>query len=408
MPLSRLLVAPLRPAALAALCSVALYLSSLACGDAAADISPGDSEAETAVPVETLRLVPRPFDERYAAPGVVEADERATVAAEIAGRVLRVHLEIGEPVSRGTVLVELDARAQQAQVQRLEADVARARTELAWAQRDLERQLRLFEDQVTAEQARDAAQRAFDVASDELAAREADLAVARVDLERTTIRSPLDARVARRHVSPGEYVAPGTPLYDLVATDPVKFVFSVSERDVVSLNGGEEIEVEIDARPERAYRGTVVGIAPAGAEGTRTFRVELRMENPVDAPLLPGMAGRADVVRRRHDSAYLVPESALLREGDRSYLFLVRDGRAVRAETRIVSQTADLAVLSTDLVLTSESAPARDGAAAGADLGSAAEPAELQVVILGQAAIAEGDALRVRRVHDQPPSSVFD
>jgi hypothetical protein len=118
------------------------------------------------------------------------------------------------------------------------------------------------------------------------------------------------------------------------------------------------------------------------------------------------MAGRANVVRRHHENVYLMPESALLRDGARSYLYLVQGERALRAEVEIVSQSGALAVLSSDLRIAPTSTEAT--AAQHHDLGSAAAPGELQAIILGQAAVSDGTLLRVRRVHDAPPSTIFD
>jgi RND family efflux transporter MFP subunit len=337
-----------------------------------------------AIPVETLALVPREFEDRFEAAGVIEAEEEVTVSAEIAGRALQVHREIGDPVRSGALLVTIDSAEIEARIKRIEAQLAKARTQLDWARKDLARQEKLFATQVAAERAFDEASRLTDTGEDEVAAAEADLELARVELSRTKIRSPIDGQVARRHLSAGEYVREGTPLYDLVATDRVKFVFSVAERDVPALRTGEALEVLVDAHGGRAFPATVRAVAPAGAAETRTFRVELEIANEAEHALLPGMSGRTSVARRRFEEVFLLPEQAILRDENGSYVYLADSDRARRAPVEILSQVGDQAVISTALGSTTD------------------------CIILGQAALEPGAAIRVRRRHETPPESRFD
>ncbi|MEM1246282.1 MAG: efflux RND transporter periplasmic adaptor subunit [Acidobacteriota bacterium] len=342
----------------------------------------------TRIPVEILSLSPRPFDERFSASGVIAAEEEVTVSSEIAGRIERIRFEIGDEIRRGQLLLQLDDRSQRARVAKLEAEVARAETDLQWSRRDLERQIELFETAVTAERARDDAQRMVDTSEDNLVSVKADLDIAKVELDQASIRSPLSGRIARRHVAPGEYVTPGAQLFDIVSgasgRSLVEFVFSVSEGDVIGMRPGQQIELAMDAYPQQSFAGEVAAIAPAGSQGTRTFRVELKVESTDEVPLLPGMAGRASVIRRSHDAVFLIPESAVLRDGADSYVWAIAGDAAERRDVRILSQTGTLAVIASDF-----------------------DPGE-GCVVLGQAAVGQGDLVRVRRTHTEPPTSVFD
>jgi hypothetical protein len=141
-------------------------------------------------------------------------------------------------------------------------------------------------------------------------------------------------------------------------------------------------------------------VAPAGSQGTRTFRVEVQLDNDApdkeaqDARLLPGMSGRAAVVRAIYDQVVLIPESAILRDGAASYLFVVppassstSDRTARRVEVEIIGQTGSSAVV---------------------EAGAFPERGNIQVIILGQAAVQDGSTVRIRRAHDTPPLTVFD
>ncbi len=340
--------------------------------------------ADAAIPVETLALEITDFDERFDAAGVIEADENVTVSAEIGGRIVEVHREIGDRVQRGTSLITLDQSEIDAEIKKIEANLARARTQYEWARRDLARQQELFDQEISAERAFDDAQRLVDTSEDDMSAADADLEMARVRLEKSRIVSPIAGRIATRYVAPGEYVREGTQLYDIVATDRVKFVFSVAERDVIALRPGQRLELRIDAYPNVTWEGTVLAISPAGNPQTRTFRVEVGVENQEETPLLPGMSGRSAVLRSSFEQVYLLPEESVLRDERGSFLYLVENDQARRVEVEILSQVGDRAVVASNDELRGEA------------------------IILGQSAVGPGSPVRVRTRHLTIPETRFD
>ena len=337
-----------------------------------------------AIPVETLALSPQSFEDAFEAAGVIEAEEEVTVSAEIADRILKTHFEVGDRVQTGALLVTLDTSEIRARIRKIEAQLERAETQLVWASKDLVRQERLFATEVAAERAFDEANRLVDTSEDEVTAAEADLDLARVDLSRCYIRSPIDGSIALRHVSTGEFVREGTELYDIVATQRVKFAFSLAERDITAVHKGQILPVRIDAHGDQVFEGPVRTISPAGTKQTRTFRVEIDLVNGEVAPLLPGMSGRTEVVRQHFADVFLLPEEAILRDADGGYVYVASNDQAQRAPVTILSQVGDKAVVSSEL-------------------GS-----QWDAIILGQSAVSGGDAIRVRRRHELIPESTFD
>ena len=337
-----------------------------------------------AIPVETLALTPQTFEDVFEAAGVIEAEEEVTVSAELADRILKVHYEIGDEVRTGALLVTLDDSEIRARIKKIEAQLERAKTQLEWARKDLNRQERLFATQVAAERAYDDASRLVDTSEDDLRAAEADLDLAQVELSRCYVRSPIDGQISLRHVAPGEYVREGTELYDIVATERVKFVFSLAERDVMVVTKGQPLAVRIDAFGDRVFQGPIRAISPSGAKQTRTFRVEIELANGGEATLRPGMSGRTEVVRERFADVFLLPEESIQRDSEGGFVYLANGEHARRAPVEILSQIGDKAVVSTAI-------------------GS-----QWDVIILGQSAVTTGDAIRVRRRHEVMPESTFD
>jgi RND family efflux transporter MFP subunit len=386
------------------------------------------------IPVETLALRSQEFVETFDAAGIIEAEEDVTVSAEISGRIVEIHRELGDVVDAGDWLVSLDKSAINARIRKIEAQLARANTQLEWSRRDLERQQDLFEQEIAAERAYDEAQRLVDTSRDDMAAAEADLELARVDLARSTIRSPIRGRIAKRHVATGEYVREGTQIFDVVGTERVKFVFSVAERDVIAISENDMLSVRIDAYTPDSFDGIVRAISPAGNQLTRTFRIEVEILNSEHRPILPAMSGRTTVVRRRFANVYLLPEEAVLRDEEGSYVYLANDDHAKRVPIEIISQIGDKVVVPASTAVFNSIDPERTAAAyeqikpliedVFADLGyprKAVEPSieraftnalamddRWDVIILGQSAVSPGTEVRIRQRHETIPQSTFD
>lgn len=362
-------------------------LLSVACGAAQPDveeIGAGQTLQSDIVPVETLSLRPVSHDDVFEVAGLIAADEDVVISSEIAGRITQIAFDQGDSVGKGQLLVRLDDAAVQAQIRRLKATINREKSQLALAQKDRDREARLFEDGVGAEKAFDDADSRVQMIAEMVKEAEAACEEAVVLESKHDIYAPLSAKVAERSVSMGEYVNPGTPVAHLVKIDVVKLEFALAERDVPHVRVGQELEFTIDAYPDLALKAPISLISPAGSGMTRTFAVTLQLRNPEDRPLLPGMSGRARVIRAQYEGVYLLPEDAVLRGGEGPYVYLVKDAKAVREKVEVVSSLGPMAVVRAGFSPDSEA------------------------VILGQHALSEDSAVMIRRKHEEPPVVRFD
>lgn len=337
------------------------------------------------IPVETLRLSPRPFRSEFLATGTIEPQDDVVVSAEIAGRIVRLDLEVGDEVEAGAVVALLDDAAMTARLQGIDAQEARVKTLLDNAERELARESELFESKVGVERALDSARSLVETHRAELKAIAADREAARVDLAKFSIEAPVGGTVAEKLAEQGEYAAPGQPLLRIVNTENVEFVFAVAERDVPRISVGDPVPVAIDALGGDEFQGEVARISPSGNLQTRTFQVWARIANPHPHPILPGMSGKARIVRDAFDAVFALPEEAVLREGGEAFVYLVA-GDVVRRSDPLT-------------LVASEGA--RAFATAGVSDGQ-------QAIVLGQYAVKPGTLVHVRRTHDEIPVRVFD
>ena len=253
------------------------------------------------------------------------------------------------------------------QEETFQAEVARARAQIEWADLELERSRRLLAkeliatrdvdnartqqqvalaqlrmaqtalnqhpDQVRMAQAQvesDAA--ALKVAEAQVKQREAALGLAQKRMGDTTLRAPLAALVARRHVSAGEFIKENVPLFTLVVADPLKYTGTVSERYAPELRGGQALELTVEAYPGQTFSGQVTRVAPAVEVQTRSLSLEARVPN-ADGRLRPGFFAKGSVLTRREQAVTFVPAEAVTYFVGITKVFVVTDGKA---EERLV------------------------------------------------------------------------
>ncbi|MDF1799201.1 MAG: efflux RND transporter periplasmic adaptor subunit [Planctomycetota bacterium] len=327
---------------------LALALALAACTEQEAARS-GPATGTRAVPVEVGAIERGPLTYRRTVSGGLQAAAEFVVAPKAGGRIVRLDVELGEPVARGQVVALLDSDELQQAVQQAEADLAvaqashaEAKSAYLLAQRALKRYERLQAEGVTSEAQLDAG-RADEVASlahqavteANIARAQAALQTARIRLGYAEVTADWSADdpyrlVGERFVDEGSNVAANAPLYSVVQLDPIKAVVFVGERDYRLLRVGQEAELTADAYPGRSFQGVVARIAPVFQRTTRQARVELELANP-DGRLKPGMFVRATLELAHVDAATSVPADALVeRDGTSGVLVLEPDGTHVR------------------------------------------------------------------------------
>lgn len=304
--------------------------------------------------------------ERSTYPGELAAD-RADLASKIGGRILEVAVRTGDAVERGDVVARLDAsdlRAQlreaQAQLESAASSARRARVELEAAERDLERSERLAErDVVSAQDVDEARDRVGTLREEVQAARaeraraEAQIQVLRQDVSEAEIVAPFDGTVSERYVDPGAFVQGGAEVVRLVATDPLRVVFEVPERDVGDFGQGATFDVRAPPTGAETFTGVVTGAAREVERERRIARVEGTIEGPPES-WLAGMYAEVVTPVRVHEDAVVVPEPALLSRvdpGGQTFYGVFRpdDGRARWIEVTVLGRDDGRAAVEGDI-----------------------------------------------------------
>ncbi len=269
--------------------------------------------------------------ETLTAVGTVESFQGVTLRSEIEGRIVRIAFESGAAVKAGDLLVELEADVELAQLKSLEAAAKLAAASLDRA-RDLRRTNTNTEvDLETAEAAQAQA----------LAAVEG----VKATLTRKRIVAPFAGRLGIRQVNLGQFLSKGDALVTLEAVHPAYVDFALPQQDLPKLAVGLEVQVTIDAFPDRAFSGKIEAINPRVSEATRNVRLRAVVPNP-DELLRPGLFARVAVQLPGETPVLQLPATAIVYSpyGNSVFVIVERPGpegaRQLVVEQRFVTTGA--------------------------------------------------------------------
>ena len=194
--------------------------------------SGGKSETVVAAPNVSLGdAIAVDIDDRIEATGELVSPNHAMIAAEVGGRVTGLYLDEGKPAKAGERVLEIDPERRELELRGARASNAEAQAAMVDQQRAAERVRSLFKSNVASKAQLDTAETQLQLArsrADGANARLGEAERARRDAE---VKAPFDGFVAQRFVSVGEFVQPGTKLFELVALDPIEVEFRLAEVD---------------------------------------------------------------------------------------------------------------------------------------------------------------------------------
>ncbi len=265
-------------------------------------------------PVETVSTLTAQYttwQQTLKATGSLRAIKGVNVTTELAGMVKNIYFTPGTTVEQGTVLVQLNADSDVAQLLALQATAELAR--------------------ITYE--RDKAQFAFKAVSKQTV--DADLqnlknALAQVaqqaaNVEKKTIRTPFTGRLGISAVNPGQYLNPGDKVVNLQTLDPIYVDFYLPQQALAQLQMGQEVMLKSDTFPNKIFKGKITTISPAVDTSTRNVEVEATLPN-AKYELTPGMFASVEVDTGAPKKYITVPQTAISYNPYGDLVYIVRKG----------------------------------------------------------------------------------
>ena len=239
------------------------------------------------------------------------------VSSLVPGRIAKMMATEGDRVHAGQVLAKIEDRPFLDQIQQAEASVAQAKANLDNAQLSLTRNDDLFKRGIAARKDLEDARTLLSVDQAALHQAEATLSLARLQLSRTEVRSPLEGTVVKRFLSDGEQVdgTGATPIFEVADLRQVELFGNVPANYLGRIRAGQTLPVNSDAFPGKALSGRIVAISPAVDPATNVGQVRIRIANPRGLLRL-GVFLSAQLALEVHTNALLVPSVAIYRDAD--------------------------------------------------------------------------------------------
>ena len=238
------------------------------------------------------------------------------VGTQVSGTVTRLYVDFNDKVEKGQPLLELDRSLLAAQARQSAAAIGNISATLELARANEARMKELFAQEYVSRQEFDQATQARKSAEAQLAQARALADRDQVNLNYTTLRSPVSGIVVDRVVDRGQTVAASlqTPTLIKIAQDlsEMRIDSSFAEADIGRIKAGQKVDFTVDAFPDRSFSGEVqqIRLNPTVTQNVVTYNVRISLQNP-DQILLPGMTAYVNIAIAKADDVLMVPTAAL-------------------------------------------------------------------------------------------------
>ena len=267
------------------------------------------------VSIEAVVVKAGTISRRITTVGKLRANESVVLRSEMAGRIKEIAFKEGTKVKKGDVLIRFEDDEYRAELDKAEADVEYREVKFGRLEALQKKNLGRGSE--------------YDENRGQLNMARAQVEVAKTKLEKTVIYAPFDGTIGLIDVSVGAFVDTQKELVTLVDFDPMKIDFKVPEKFIHDIGVGQTAEIKLDSMPDQVLIATVEALNSTIDPLTHSISARAMIPNE-DEKLRAGLFGHVSVIIGVKNDALLIPESALGREGDIEFVWVVVNGKAGR------------------------------------------------------------------------------
>jgi len=315
------------------------------------------------------------------ASGTLAFREQVQLRSEVIGQVIELHVEEADQVKKGDMVITLEPKTYQAQVEQAEARVRiqqiaieRQHLLIKTLSDRFARQEKMFAKNLVDEDSYEAVESELALAKVDLRSLQESLTQVRAALDqaeellsKTRIRSPIDGVAIQVDIKVGETVIAGTTNIPgstmMVIADPSETLteVQVDEADIAQVREGQSADIFTAAYPDTPLSGKIQSIASVArqspGQASLSFLVKILLDEQDTMTIRPGMSVRADIYTQTSEETLAVPVQAVLFDEDtdkddegkkeQTYVFVMEDGKAVRKDVEIgISSDSDQEIIS--------------------------------------------------------------
>jgi HlyD family secretion protein len=260
------------------------------------------------------------------ATGKVKAQADVEISADVMGRIERLPVMEGDTVKTGQLLVQIDSRSREMDVAQARGSLQSALSAQETARITLERERQLFDKKLSSQAQLDVAQNNYEQAVAQVQVYQASLDRAQDQLEKTTIRAPMNGIVTKLNSEVGENVvigtmnAPGTVIMTISDLSAIEIEAEVDETDIISVKTNQDVKISLDAFPDTTFAGRVIEVGNSAqtslsslsaADQVTNFLVKVLIIDTI-ATIKPGMTASVDITTAHQDNVVKVPSGAVV------------------------------------------------------------------------------------------------
>ncbi len=289
--------------------------------------------------------------------GRFDAIQQVEIRARVTGFVMSVDFADGAIVKTGDLLYVIDPRQYEAVAEQAEGQLADARAKVDLAQRELDRATTLIKTQAISENVVDQRRQAFEASQAATLQAEGALKRARLDVEFTKIRAPIDGRVSRHLVTVGNLVqgseSGATLLTSIVSIAPIQVYFDMDEavyqrnsrlwhegKRPSSRDTANPVQITLTGETKPSHDGKMDFLDNRLDAGTGTLRGRAIVANQ-DQSILPGQFARVRVIASAPYEALLLPDAAVATDQSRKIVFIVNKDDMIEARSVVLGPLDD-------------------------------------------------------------------
>ncbi len=306
-------------------------------------------QKETGIPVSIFETSKNDYEQTVSVSGTIKGMVEVLITPTITERIKTIHVTTGQTVSKGDILVTLDARTSKLNLKQVQKSLKMNQAQLAEANTnyklqiiETKRQEKLYKQEATTLQRLQQARAKRDSSLATLNAAKAQKEVAKVAVEQAQknlddhiLKAPCNGSVARNILEEGDVVEMNKPIFKLADLSKVYLDLNISELYLPKITKGMTVKVTLDSLPGTTFTGTIDQINPVANTTDRSYLTRILIDNK-DNLIRSGMFARATIVTHTIKQAVAIPLDAIRNDGKKDFALLIGDSdKVVRKDITI-------------------------------------------------------------------------
>ena len=283
-----------------------------------------DGDERYSVPVSVKMIDYEVFNHYFEVRGTAEAVNESMISPETSGTIENIYVKEGERVRKNQLLAKLSTEIIENSIQEVES-------QLEYAETVYEKQKRLWEKKIGSEMQ-------FLEAKNRRDGLQKNLQTLRSQLDMAMIKSSINGVVDEIDMKVGELAMPGVPMMQVVSLDELFINADVSETYLASVKEGDTVELSFPVYPDIKMKVPVHRIGNVINPGNRTFKMQLRINNP-GSKLKPNILAVMRINDFTTPSALIVPSNIIKQDAKGQYIYVIREENGEKIARKVYIET---------------------------------------------------------------------